>query len=154
MIWHIFRKDLQRLWPFVAALAALNLLVAVIQIALGVFTSEHSTLLRLADFLGLLSTILIFFAAVLVVQLDPIPDDRQDWLARPIRRRDLLAAKLLFMLLTVQAQDILTNADDVSIPYGGDDTISNLVLLHPNCHRQVHSAGLVVEKAASREGRS
>jgi RNA-directed DNA polymerase len=38
--------------------------------------------------------------------------------------------------------------------HGGDDTLSNLVLLHPNCHRQVHSERLVVEKAASREGRS
>jgi RNA-directed DNA polymerase len=38
--------------------------------------------------------------------------------------------------------------------HGGDDTLSNLVLLHLNCHRQVHSERLVVEKAASREGRS
>jgi RNA-directed DNA polymerase len=38
--------------------------------------------------------------------------------------------------------------------HGGSDTLDNLVLLHPNCHRQVHSEGLVVEKAASREGRS
>jgi RNA-directed DNA polymerase len=38
--------------------------------------------------------------------------------------------------------------------FGGDDNIDNLVLLHPNCHRQVHSEGLVVEKFASREGRS
>jgi RNA-directed DNA polymerase len=38
--------------------------------------------------------------------------------------------------------------------YGGDDAPYNLVLLHPNCHRQVHNEGLVVEKAASREGRS
>ncbi len=37
---------------------------------------------------------------------------------------------------------------------GGTDDLDNLVLLHPNCHRQVHSEGLVVEKAASREGRS
>jgi RNA-directed DNA polymerase len=37
--------------------------------------------------------------------------------------------------------------------HGGDDLIYNLVLLHPNCHRQVHSEGLVVEKFASREGR-
>jgi RNA-directed DNA polymerase len=37
--------------------------------------------------------------------------------------------------------------------FGGDDDIDNLVLLHPNCHRQVHSEGLVVEKFASREGR-
>ena len=38
--------------------------------------------------------------------------------------------------------------------FGGDDNIDNLVLLHPNCHRQLHSEGLVVEKFASREGRS
>ena len=38
--------------------------------------------------------------------------------------------------------------------HGGTDEIDNLVLLHPNCHRQVHSEGLLVEKTASREGRS
>jgi RNA-directed DNA polymerase len=38
--------------------------------------------------------------------------------------------------------------------HGGDDTVDNLVLLHANCHRQVHSQGLVVNKTASREGRS
>jgi RNA-directed DNA polymerase len=38
--------------------------------------------------------------------------------------------------------------------HGGTDRIDNLVLLHPNCHRQVHSEGLVVAKTASREGRS
>jgi RNA-directed DNA polymerase len=37
---------------------------------------------------------------------------------------------------------------------GGSDEVENLALLHPNCHRQVHSEGLAVEKAASREGRS
>jgi hypothetical protein len=38
--------------------------------------------------------------------------------------------------------------------HGGGYDMGNLVLLHPNCHRQVHSEGLVVKKAASREGRS
>ena len=38
--------------------------------------------------------------------------------------------------------------------HGGRDTIDNLVLLHKNCHNQVHSGGVVVTKAASREGRS
>jgi RNA-directed DNA polymerase len=38
--------------------------------------------------------------------------------------------------------------------HGGTNLLDNLVLLHPNCHRQVHSEGLVVEKFASREGRS
>jgi RNA-directed DNA polymerase len=38
--------------------------------------------------------------------------------------------------------------------HGGDHDVDNLVLLHPNCHRQPYSEGLVVNKAASREGRS
>jgi RNA-directed DNA polymerase len=37
---------------------------------------------------------------------------------------------------------------------GGTDEVANLTLLHPNCHRQVHNEGWVVEKVASREGRS
>jgi RNA-directed DNA polymerase len=38
--------------------------------------------------------------------------------------------------------------------YGGSDALYNRMLLHANCHRQVHSQGLKIEKAASREGRS
>ena len=38
--------------------------------------------------------------------------------------------------------------------HGGDDTVANLVLLHPHCHRQVHNQGWVVNTTASREGRS
>jgi RNA-directed DNA polymerase len=38
--------------------------------------------------------------------------------------------------------------------YGGGDQMSNLELLHGNCHRQVHSRGVGNEGAASREGRS
>jgi RNA-directed DNA polymerase len=38
--------------------------------------------------------------------------------------------------------------------YGGTDDVNNRVLLHPNCHRQVHSEGRVVNKTASREGHS
>ena len=37
--------------------------------------------------------------------------------------------------------------------HGGGDTVDKLLLLHPNCHRQVHSRGLVLNKTASREGR-
>jgi RNA-directed DNA polymerase len=37
--------------------------------------------------------------------------------------------------------------------YGGEAAIHNLVLLHPNGHRPVHSKGLVVEKTAPGEGR-
>ena len=33
--------------------------------------------------------------------------------------------------------------------YGGEDLAYNLELLHPNCHRQVHSQGIKVDQAAS-----
>jgi len=35
---------------------------------------------------------------------------------------------------------------------GGSDLMSNLVVLHPNCHRQVHSQGLTVEKPGRESG--
>jgi len=38
--------------------------------------------------------------------------------------------------------------------HGGDDNLDNLVLLHPNCHRQVHSQGLSVVKPRPISGRS
>jgi len=36
--------------------------------------------------------------------------------------------------------------------HGGSDGISNLVLLHPVCHWQVHSLGLTVAKPRSKKG--
>jgi hypothetical protein len=39
----------------------------------------------------------------LVVHQDPIPGVRQDWLVRPVSRRDLFLAKLLFVAIFVQA---------------------------------------------------
>lgn len=36
--------------------------------------------------------------------------------------------------------------------HGGKNTLDNLVLLHPNCHRQVHSLKLKVKKPDSKKG--
>jgi RNA-directed DNA polymerase len=38
--------------------------------------------------------------------------------------------------------------------YGGGDAVSNLELLHANCHRQIHSRGVGDAGAVSREGHS
>jgi RNA-directed DNA polymerase len=38
--------------------------------------------------------------------------------------------------------------------HGGSDACHNRMLLHANCHRQVHASGLPVKPVASREGRS
>lgn len=35
---------------------------------------------------------------------------------------------------------------------GGADSPSNQVVVHPNCHRQIHSLGLTVAKAAHANG--
>ena len=101
MIRHIFLKDLRRLWPFVAGLALLHLALAVMRAGLGVFPEDHQTLRQLAEYAEILAALLVFFTAIMVVQLDPIPDDQQDWLVRPIRRRDLLAAKLAFVIVAL-----------------------------------------------------
>jgi hypothetical protein len=54
-----------------------------------------------------LSVVVVFLAMMLTIALgvhqEPIPGTRQDWLIRPIRRFDLLLAKLLFVLVAVQA---------------------------------------------------
>src|SRR5262249_49611623 len=50
--------------------------------------------------------------SIAVVQNDPIPGDREDWLARPIRRTDLLAAKLLFVVLAVVGPIVLVSIGD------------------------------------------
>lgn len=51
--------------------------------------------------------------------------------------------------------DMDTGWHDHHIEYrmdGGSDALRNRVLLHPNCHAQVHSLGLKVVKPASAWG--
>ena len=101
MVWHIFRKDLVLLWPVVA-------LSAIAQFGLNamMFVADRSPdseyLLLMARLFVIVVFLVITLAIALGVHQDPIPGTRQDWLIRPIRRRDLLAAKLLFVLAAVQ----------------------------------------------------
>src|ERR1700674_4524461 len=44
-----------------------------------------------------------------VVHQDAVPGARQDWLARPIQRKDLLLAKFLFVLLAVHGPMLLAD---------------------------------------------
>ena len=101
MAWHIFKKDLILLWP-------VGLLSALAQFALDalMFAADRDPgsqyLLLTARLFVLVVFLAITLAIALVVHQDPIPGTRQDWLIRPIRRRDLLLAKLLFVLAAVQ----------------------------------------------------
>ena len=108
MIWHIFRKDLKLLWPLVLIVAAVQVLNAVLWLVLGNF-GEPESLGRIASLFIIAVLLGIGALIVTVVHQDTVPGDRQDWLVRPIRRRDLLLEKLLFVLATVHGPILLVD---------------------------------------------
>jgi len=97
MIWHIFRKDWNLLWWKVLIVEALLASATVAESRQGHFRGTES-----ATFvLGILSFVAGFFLVMELAQLDPLVGAGQDWVARPIRRLDLLLAKVLFLLVAV-----------------------------------------------------
>jgi hypothetical protein len=95
MIWHIFKKDLQLLWPFALLAAVIHgLNAATVYLSGGIDRLYVSTVV-----LSVLSILGLIILVASVVHQDTVPGVRQDWLIRPIRRRDLIAAKLLFVLV-------------------------------------------------------
>src|SRR5579864_684833 len=100
MVWHIFKKDLKLLWHVVLAANGLLWIMALALVLARRWDSAQ--LWSLLNVLEPLAYIGLAFLITLAIQQDPIPGVRQDWLIRPIRRRDLLLAKLLFVLLIVQ----------------------------------------------------
>ncbi len=100
MAWQIFRKDWKLLWPLVLAAAAGQALLAMLLYRHEPYAASqpvNATAMLLSLGLGVAWCLLI----VLAVQQDAIPGVDQDWLVRPIRRRDLLLAKILFIVLLV-----------------------------------------------------
>jgi hypothetical protein len=101
MIWHIFRKDARLLWPIAALVAALHVCAAIPHHLIDQ-GSRSMQLVIMGELLSALATLSVAVVVVLTMQQDPVPGARQDWLVRPIRRVDLVLAKLLFVLLMVQ----------------------------------------------------
>jgi hypothetical protein len=99
MIWHIFRKDLRLLWPLSLAVVVVGALRVLSTLFEGHFFEPE--LERLTFFLPYLFYLGIAVAAVTVVHQDPPSESQEDWLVRPLRRRDLALAKVLFVLLTM-----------------------------------------------------
>jgi len=107
MIWHIFKKDWRLMWPYAAGLAALHFasMAALLRIgrfraaplnwiqagSLTALEADHTAnaLINVFPILSYLASCLLLVA---IVQQDAIPGVRQDWLVRPIRRRDLFLA--------------------------------------------------------------
>src|ERR1700753_3179094 len=119
MILHILGKDLRRLWACILGLTLIYFYAAQEQVAQGRFPEDNGTLrftsfpngdvasrflgqgvilFNLLPIITVLS-LLLFLLVILVVQLDALAGDKQDWLVRPIARRDLLIAKGLFILV-------------------------------------------------------
>ena len=108
MVWHIFSKDWKLLWPLGIASAAGQLLLAALRYHADPFApGEGLQAICALVTLGLVVTMVLLI--VLAVQQDAIPGVDQDWLVRPIRRRDLLLSKLLLVALLIHGPIFAAN---------------------------------------------
>lgn len=87
MVWHIVKKDWRLLRWLVLASVALH---------------AASSYLQLGPAAALPALLVTALSIVLLVHQDGLPGTRQDWLVRPIRRRDLLLAKITFVIVCIQ----------------------------------------------------
>jgi hypothetical protein len=113
MIGHIFLTDVRLLWKYALGVALVGFLGSL----LGLETHEDhawNQAWSLLQVVKVLATGLLIAAAV---QQDPVPGFHQDWVVRPIVRRDLIAAKLLFVVVMVQAPVLI--ADIAQLLAGG-----------------------------------
>jgi hypothetical protein len=104
LIGQILRKDWKLLWPMVA-------LVTAIQVAfewIGYFQDSPGAAVLLGP-LTLAWHIGIAVMAAAVVLQDPVPGADQDWLIRPLRRSEVIVAKLAFVALTVSLPMLALN---------------------------------------------
>lgn len=109
MVWHIFTKDAKLLWPFVLGAACIQFMLAGLLYTFDRFRLE-GTLLNLFNLLEIASISASALLTATAVHQDAVPGVRQDWLVRPIRRRDLLLAKVLFLLVMVHGPIFLADA--------------------------------------------
>jgi hypothetical protein len=108
MVWHILKKDLRLLWVFALAVGTIHLANATLRCWLGLF-QEPNQLVIVADLLSLVSFLGIVALTIAVMHQDAVPGMRQDWLVRPIKRGDIILAKLLFVALVVQGPLLLAD---------------------------------------------
>jgi hypothetical protein len=100
---HLFKKDFRRLWPMIAGL----LIFLALQIWLlwkdrwaesAASMSGSLGTTTLSYFMTLVLYLMLMVMTVLLIQEDP-PVGKPFWLARPIYKKSLLAAKCSFILL-------------------------------------------------------
>jgi hypothetical protein len=88
----IFRKDVRHLWPRIAIVLAVELLIGWVSFATppGLGNARPA--------LSLLEGMAWWYLIASAIHEEAVPGNRQYWLTRPFARRDLLAAKLIFIL--------------------------------------------------------
>jgi hypothetical protein len=105
MVWHIFKKDWKLMGKAAAVVVALQLAYAFTQTT-SEFGKGNPVLEEFHMLLMFLWLIVAMTWVVMLVHQDALPGTKQDWLTRPIRRRDMLLAKVLFAALVVQGSTI------------------------------------------------
>jgi len=90
---HIVWKDMRALWWELSAAVVVTLGMAGLQFAPG--TGPMQTLREVSPVLAVLAWVLL---VVQLVQSDALVGTEHDWRTRPIRRRDLVLAKVLFVV--------------------------------------------------------
>src|SRR6478609_1480955 len=108
MMWRIFRKDCRQLWRLAAIVACAHMTNAALRLVLGPFNQPRG-LVTFADLFSAATVLGMCALIVAAVQEDVVPGASQDWLVRPIGRRDLLAAKLLFVVIIAQGPAFLAD---------------------------------------------
>ena len=108
MIWHIFQKDCRQVWRLAAIVAFAHMANAALRLVLGPFNQPRG-LVTFAELFSVATLLGMCALIVAAVQEDVVPGASQDWLIRPIRRRDLLAAKLLFVVVVAQGPALLAD---------------------------------------------
>ena len=147
MIWHIFKKDWRLLWISAVCFGALHFVLNSARLSLGRMSQARFAIAALdassfmpgrrlflvtgLPFIALLGSALMIIA---IVQQDAIPGVRQDWLVRPIRRRDLLLAKMVGVLVMVQAPIFIADlaealASGFSLRQSASAALSRSILL-------------------------
>jgi hypothetical protein len=114
MIWHIVRKDARLLWPYALAPAVFEACRALLLTLQPIKNLEFYGSDPTTDSLDTILWAAILLAGALMIarlsHLDAIPGVRQDWLARPISRWHLLAAKVLGLILFLHVPLFLIDA--------------------------------------------
>jgi hypothetical protein len=108
LVWHICKKDLRLIWPLALAVALGQFVLLLLQSHARPFDMSDGARFTAALFsvgLGIGLCLLIF----LIVQSDGVAGTNQDWLVRPIARRDLLLSKILTIFALVHGPVLIGN---------------------------------------------